>query len=238
LIRGAVDPPLSGHSDWDLIAQKCDVCHNNKRSPGFDVDAAMKETACPPMRPDDPDLAKARRRVLKAIERNRAEGTSSPRDVYREGRALVGLGRVNEGVELIVEYATTIIDQNAPTVEICRYLDDCRASQAAVGLIKAFLAQTPSDPMANTEYVRLLLEASDETVHDARVAESHIRLVAPDDGEEIKFAMVPIRMLQVDALFRTGKGAEAFRLLQRLNVTFPRNDEVSEFVDRWVAEKG
>jgi cold shock CspA family protein len=238
LKRGAVDPPLSGITDWDYVSAKCEPCHNNRRSPGFDLELAMQQTACPPMRPDDPDLARARRQAIKAIERNREEGTSNIRDVYREGRALIGLSRVEEGVLKIVEYAESVLDQNSQTVEICRYLDEHGASHEALDIVKVFLAGTPSDPMANTEYVRLLLEATVESAQDPILAESWIRRVAPDDGSDIKYVMVPLRKMQVEALFRVGNDFEAFKLLHRLKSSFSRDDTISEFVDEWLAKRG
>jgi hypothetical protein len=234
LPRGAVDPTLTGVADRDYIAERCEGCHSRRRSPGFDVEAAMNRVACPPMRSDDPDLARARNRALQAIQRNRESDTSDPFDSYREARALMGLGRIDEGVAAIQTFALTQAGQPGPIVELARYLDEFGATEEALELVKAFLRELPSDPLVNTEFVRLLLEGTDPSAQDPQRAEAHIRQVTPDNGDKIKAAMLPMRMMQVDALFRTGHGSQAFQLLSRMNKTFPRSDAVQELVGKWL----
>jgi len=238
LTRGAVDHSLSGTTNREFIEERCETCHSKRRSPGFELEAAMASIACPPMRPDSPDLTKARKRAIQAIDRHEQAGTSDPLDLYRKGRAFMGLGRIDEGIAAIQAFADTLEDQPEGVAELAHYLDEFGASHEAIALVREFLVTSQGDPALNTEYVRLMLEATDESAQDPSQAERRIRQVTPDDGDKIKAALLPMRMMQVDALFRIGNDAEAFRLLHRLNTAFPRHDEVQAFVDRWLGDRG
>lgn len=242
LLRGATDPAFIGIREAEPMLTFCENCHSPDRSPDFDAEEALARVGCPPMRQDDPTLALVRSRVLTAIERQRENGTAEPRDLYREGRALVGLGRLEEGLEAIEQFLSELSPNSDAYVpqhlEAAEFLDDLNRSAAGIEMLRRLLGVRPGDPNLHLAYVGLLLDAKDENARDPGWAATHLDLVAPIvEGERMEPEELDIRLLQVRALFESGRQQEGYQLLQMLNGNFARNERIQELLARYLSPR-
>lgn len=232
---GALEPDNVPISDRDHIASRCDRCHGPRRSPGFDLDAAMDVVACPPMRFDEPAIIETYAKALAAFDRNRMSASYEARDLYLEGRALIGLGRVEEGLELVHRYADGVQGSLGRVVEIADYLDRMGDSAGAIERMRTLVRDHPGNPDAHIGYAHLLVHAKDESVRDPGMAATHMGVVAPFEArEKMEAQELPFRTLQVEALFESGRKAEGRELLVQLANGFRENPKIQELVERYL----
>lgn len=233
LRRGVVEPAFIAYQDEDAISANCAGCHHQRRSPGFDLKPAMDAVRCPPMRPDEPAILEAYAMALSAVERRRDE--ASTRDLYFEGRALVGLGRLTEGYAALKEYANTNSESPHQAVEIARLLDNHGDSFGALEVLRNFMAFMPSDPNVNMVYADTLLHATQVKARDPALSASHLGLVAPYDlSSKMDAAELPLRKVQVEALFESGRLDEGRKLLVFLANSFRLDEELEGLLDRYI----
>jgi len=228
--RRLVVDPLYVKADRTDI--QCQLCHGPERSPGFDLEAALDAVSCPPMRPDDPALAAARRGALEVIAELRAQGEATPWDDLLEGRALVGLGDVQEGLHHILSYATQLTGWPEMTYSLSRYVDERGDSYGALEIVRKSLEREPLDLQMNIAYVRLLLQARDPAARNPALALSHARLVAPPDVEKPESALLELYITQVDLLMAGGQRDQALDLLRKLMSNFEGNPDIADCLDR------
>lgn len=221
--RRLVVDPLYVRADADLL--DCNSCHSNRRSPAFDRATAMARVRCPPMRPDDPVLVDVRSDVVDVIRRMRSRGESEPRDDYLEGRALIGLGRIDEGLQLVRKYAAENALQPAWVIEMADLAERHGRSQDALSMLSDFLRVAPGDLPVNKRYCELLLRAADPAVRDPGRALSHLQRVLPDDTP-IDGRSKGMYLVKVEALLGAGRAAEGQQLLNRMANTILDDDDV------------
>ena len=208
-------------------AMDCKTCHNEDRDPLFDRTAALDSIACPPMRVDDPALLVAWSDSQKAIQRMRARGKATEWEDYLEGRALVGMGRPDEGLPMIKSYMNGRTDWPELTYYTSKYLEKHHDAPGSLALFRDYLAGQPGDMGMNIAYIQLLLKSDDDSVRDEDHALSHAQLIAPPDAPELTEILMPAYLMQVDILVDRGRGTEAFELLQRLKGIFNKNEELN-----------
>jgi hypothetical protein len=228
--RRVVDP-LYVVGDVELIT--CVQCHNDRRSPGFDRDAALEIVSCPPMRPDEPTIIAARQGVLDAISNRRDRGIEDERDPYLEARALLGLGRNEEGFETLSGVATKNTSDPRLALEVAALLEGGARSHEAVESLRNFLFFNTGDPYVNEEYVRLLLEAEDASARNPDTALAHLSLLIPENPDEAGAAYLSFRVLQIDALFAAGRPNEGFQLMWSLNRTHSMDPRLKQRIERY-----
>lgn len=212
--RQAVDPAVAGVAE--AVAMDCEGCHGERRSPGFERESAVAAVACPPLRDDEPPILLARQAALDQIAERRSKGLAEERDRYLEARALMGLGRSAEALPILRLVAESNVDDTGLAVEIARLGDDYGHSRLALDTLRGFLAHQAGDEAANWAYADLLLHASDETARDAAAAVRHLALLLPPDPATTTANQLPLRRLQVEALFASGQRAESWALLDTL----------------------
>lgn len=234
LRRGVVDPAFVPMSDAKGISANCTGCHTERRSPGFELDSALAEVTCPPMRRDEPAIVEAYAQALAAVERNRDDADNFPRDAYLEGRALIGLGRRAEGFALVREFAMLHAEAAFEFVDMARYLDREGDSAGCLDLLRHALEATPSDPTLNHAYVDLLLHATDPAARDPALAATYLDIVAKYDlTTDMDAAQLPIRVLQVEALMEAGQLQRGRELLAHLLASFRATDELTGLAERY-----
>jgi Cytochrome c554 and c-prime len=214
LPRQVVEPRFHGAATADEMA--CEKCHVERRSPGFDRVAALPAASCPPMRADEPLLLMAWQAALDQIEQRRQAGTADARDDYLQGRALVGLRRMDEGLALLNEVAAANTSDTGQAIEIARLLDRSGESRRALAVMRDYIGHQAGDQAANWVYADLLLHASDPAVRDPGQAAQHLSLVLPADPTESSHSFIDLRCLQIEALFAAGRTAEGGELLEYL----------------------
>jgi hypothetical protein len=207
-------------------AMTCQTCHNADRDPDFDRNSAIEAIACPPMRIDDPALLVAWSEAQKTIQRMRARGKATDWEDYLEGRALVGMGRPEEGLPLIKSYMKEHTEWPELTYYTSKYLEEHRDAPGSLVLLREYIAGQPGDMQMNIAYIRLLMTSDDDSVRDEDHALSHAQLIAPPDAPELIEVLMPAYLIQVDMLVERGRGTEAFELLQKLKGTFNQNEDL------------
>ncbi len=225
--------PFEYSSLADNIA--CQDCHNETRFPDFNRYEAMKQVRCPPMIQNEPPLLQARQAALTILETRERFDESLEGDAYLKARALLGLGRISEGTEAMLAIAGENTRNVRLAIEIARTLDESKQSEAALRSLKDFLLHQMGEPNANREYVRLLLEPSDPEARDPEEALRHLAFLVPPEEESEK-AMVEFRVLEVDALFMSGREEDGRRLLNKLLSTETENQDVLTRAERWFGE--
>lgn len=234
---GVVEPENAPIRHREGMLAACSSCHGARRSTGFELESAMDAVACPPMQPQDPALVAAYRKALSAFERNRLSESFTARHLYQEGRALIGLGRHEEGLALIREYAMGLRGGTSRTVEIANYLDRKGDSRGALELLRLHVKNHPGDPDAHTAYAYILVHALDADVRDPALAASHMDVVAPfDPNGSMDANELPFRKLQVEALFGAQRPREARRLLKYLLGNFRENPSLQELAEQYAID--
>jgi hypothetical protein len=218
--------PLHVSADEDEMS--CKQCHNPSRSPGFSREASMDVVRCPPMRPDEPALVLARVEVLKAVAHRRRVGAADAWDDYMEGRALVGMGRIEEGMLLIRKFAPAVVDQSRLTLAAASYADDHGDTETALHILRSFLVLSPADKPANLLYLQLLMDPTDPRSRSAELALSHARTFAPVEGHELLQSLLPFYLLQVDAYLAVGQKDAGRSLLRKLSWEFERDEGIGD----------
>ena len=230
---GRVVDPLYVFSDHRYM--KCADCHYETRlTPEWDRDVAMQRVRCPPMQPDEAPLQAALHAALGTIRSRGQSGEPLERDRYLEGRALVGLGKLDEGVEVLMEVGRSNRQDVRMAVEIAWLLDEHGRSIEGVGILREFLSEMRGDPLANEEYLRLLLEARDPAAQDPEAALRHLRFVLPLDPEELSEVPVNVRLYEIDALMRTGKEVQARTKLIDLAESYVGDPRVADRLERYL----
>jgi hypothetical protein len=194
---------------------QCDNCHTDERSPDFDRWDVMAQVTCPPMVASEPPLLAARQKALNIIEGRLERGEGRAEDPYLKARALVGLGRVREGTDLMLALSQQGMDARL-VVESAKLLDEAGASEAALTILKTFLRTNTSEVVINDEYARILLEARRAEARNPAEALRHLRFLLQDIGEDEEAAALGFRVRLVHALFETGQQKEAKTLLREL----------------------
>jgi len=228
--RRVVDP-LYLVGDVELIT--CSECHTDRRSPEFHREQMLDSVACPPMRADEAPIVLARQGVLDAISNRRDRGIEDERDTYLEARAMLGLGRQQEGFEILSGVASKNTSDPRLALEVAALLDAGSRSRQALEALRNYLFFNTGDPHVNEEYVRLLLEAKDASERNPEAALAHLTLVIPEDPGEAGPAYLGFRMLQVDALFAAGRPDEGFQLLWSLNRNHGKDSRLIERIERY-----
>ena len=222
--------PLYVHAE--RVDMMCETCHQNYRSPGFDREAGLDAIACPPMRPDEPALIAARTEALDIIERQRRRGETTDWDVFLEGRALVGLGRLDEGLAKVREYAKGVDDWPDMVYSCVLYLEEHGDSHGALEVLRDALKTDTSNLVLNLAYLEQLTQASDPTARDLDLALSHARLMAPGD-QKLMSQLIPAYILQVDLMMaKGGMRDEAKDLIMRVAREFEGVDEIGACLAR------
>ena len=235
LNRGVVEPAFNPNSNRSTIETNCGGCHSERRSPGFDAKAALETLACPPMRPDEPAIIDAYSKALAAVDRNIDEEPGFTRNLYFRGRALVGLGQLQEGFESIRRFAATNTEVPYQAVEIANYLDEHGDGPGGLEVLREYLGHSASDPTVNIAYVQLLLHASDTRARNPALAASHLGLVAPYDlTSRMDPSELALRKVQVEALYEAGRAEEGYHLLAFLASNFKPDDELLALLDRYM----
>ncbi|HEX5010803.1 MAG TPA: multiheme c-type cytochrome [Planctomycetota bacterium] len=214
LPRQVAEPRFQGFASADEMT--CEKCHNERRSPGFDRAQALPAVSCPPMRADEPPLLMAWQAALDQIAQRRQTGKADARDDYLQGRALVGLKRMDEGLPLLDKVAAANTSDTALAIEIARLLDRTGQSRRALDQLRDYLRHQSGDQAANWTYADLLLHATDPAVRDPAQAAQHISLLLPADATASSHSFIDLRCLQVEALFASGRAGEGGKLLDVL----------------------
>ncbi|MHC4845377.1 MAG: multiheme c-type cytochrome [Planctomycetota bacterium] len=230
--RRVVDP-LYVVGDRELIT--CAECHNESRAPGFSREDSIDLVACPPMRATEPAIVRARQGVLDAIDNRRQRGIEDERDTYLQARAMLGLGREDEGFLLLSGVAAKNTNDARLALEIAALLETGARSREALEGLRNFLFFNTGDPLVNEEYVRLLLEARDESARDPNAALAHLALIIPENPEEEGPSYLGFRMLQIDALFAAGRQDEGYQLMWGLNRTHAADPRLMARIERYSA---
>jgi hypothetical protein len=233
--RLVVDP-LYVSSERD--AMECRTCHNPDRDPGFARAPAVDAIACPPMRTDDPMLLQVRTDAIAAIERARSRGNATDWDDYLEGRALVGMGRPDEGIPMMKSFIQGRTDWPQMTYFTARFLEEQDDAPGARELFKDYLANEPGDLQMNIAYIQLLSGSTDPEVLNPEHALSHARLIAPPDAPEFTAILMPAYLIQIEMLMEMGNTGEAQQLLMRLNQEFADNDDVNGALIKYGLRQG
>lgn len=228
--RRVVDP-LYVVGDADRIS--CSECHNSRRSPMFDREALLPLVACPPMGENEPAIILARKGVLDSLSNRRERGITDERDAYLEARALLGLGRMEEGFDVLAGVATSNTGDPRLAMEIAGLLDGGGRSREAQESLYNYLFFNTGDPDVNELYVQLLLEALDEDARDPEQALAHLGFLIPDDPDESSKAFLSFRVLQIDALFAVGRPTDGFQLMWSLNRIHSRDPRLIARINRY-----
>jgi hypothetical protein len=229
--RRRVVDPLYVVGDADRIT--CIECHTVRRSPEFDRTALLASISCPPMRVDDPAIARARQDVIDAITIRRKRGVDESRDNYLEARALLGLSRDDQGFELLADVATENADDPRLALEIAELFDQGERSGDGLDSLRNYLFLNTGDPDVNVAYVKLLIEAREKEARDPAQALAHLSLILPDDSEESDHAYLDLRVLQIDALFALGRSVEGLRLIWSLNRQHGTDPRLIALIERY-----
>lgn len=214
----------------------CEGCHDMRRSPGFDKAVELPKVACPPMRPDEPALIEAYNRALNSFANRRADGRAMPRERYLEGRALVGLGRAEEGITQILEFAAENTSRPELAIEIAGFLDERMLSNAAIRVLSEFLQHMPTEPDVNQGLLQLLVHAKDPAARQPQEVLKRVPLLFPEDAETDSSSM-PFRLLYVDALFALDRSTDGARILKTLDKALPNHPMVQERYERYGIER-
>ncbi len=232
---GAVVDTLFTSSEADYM--ECYSCHTKERSPNFDRDTQTERVRCPPMGGDEPALVKAWHVALGTIERREESGNLLERDAHRKVRALVGLGRIEEAIVEVGAIMETNRRDVRLAIELARRLDEVGRSDVAIDTIRTFVRSNPGHPLANEEYVRLLLEASDPSLRDPQAALRELRFILPpkdsSEGEDTDGENVSFRVLRVDALMATGQQQAGAQELMELGARHAQDTRVLRRLKRY-----
>lgn len=215
----------------------CASCHVPRRSPDFVRERALPLVACPPSPPDDPQLLLLRHQAVEHIRTRRERGEDEPRDRYLEGRALAALGgaRRAEGLDVLLEVALKNASDARMAIEIARLLDEYGQSVRARDSLRTYLTAQPGDPAVNLEFVRLLVSPLDPAAAEPLQALAMIDVLIPPDSEAAdEKALLDYRLLQVEALFMTGRTQEAATLVGTLAGKHGRDPRLQATMERWL----
>jgi len=227
-----VDP---GYHFWRTAEDmQCLRCHREERSPGFDRAAATAAIACPPIDHRAAEIVAAYEEVLARCRERRVRGEDAARDPYFEARALLGLGRTEEGLAILRDFAPRVRTDPLMTIELARLFEQAGDSHGALALLRDVIEVQTGEPNTNREYVRLLLEASDESARDPEAALRRIRFLLPEDGPT---GDLTLRLYEIDALFALGRTADAVALVNRLFVDYGHDPAFLERIDRYGLRK-
>ena len=213
---------------------QCIQCHNVRRSPGFDLAASRPRVTCPPMRPDEPALLLARQGALDAIAERRAAGRADERDDFLEGRALVGLGRLDDGEALLARACAANRDDTLLAVESSRQLDRVGRSRRAQELLGDFVSGRPGDLNAAWHYADLLLHPKVESERHPDQAAAFLDLVLPKGEGDSKNDPTELRALQAESYFESGRGAEGRKLLGKLLRKTPKDEALNQLARKYL----